>query len=117
MTRYIAVILVLSSAISAMAQDSLDFETALLKTLSNNHLIKIASNDAEVAEKQAVMGRAGLLPTVNAEGSVNYGLNNTKIQVANSPDIIETTGAESNSIRASVNLNYTLFSGFANKYS
>lgn len=83
--------------------------------LENNRKIKIAVNRVEMADNQATIGQAGLLPNLSANGSYSTGESDTKIEVANQAEDIETNNAKSTNLQAGVNLDYTVFSGFANQ--
>lgn len=112
-TKYSFVLLFLAFALQASAQMTLS--EAIRVTLQENYAVRMSRNDVLVAENNAKPGQAGLLPTVSAQGTVNYGINNTRIQLQNSPEIIEVNGAQAITLNASANVNYTIFSGFANR--
>lgn len=116
MTRTIKIIAaVLLLAGTAGAQEEISLDQAVQIAIENNHQLKVSRNAVQIAENTAIPGQAGLLPTVSAQGSVNYGLNNTGVQVVGQPDPIEATGAESINLSAGVQASYTVFSGFTNK--
>ena len=98
-----------------LAQDGLSVQSAIEEALSNNPNIRISRSRVEIAENNASLGNAGLLPTLSAGAGVNYDVDDVSIQLAGSPDPIETTGAATNALNANLNLNYQVFSGFNNK--
>ena len=75
------------------AQEALTLETAVAIALENNLNIKVAKSQAEVSVNNATKGNAGLLPSLNASGGVNYSEHNE--------DEIYSSGA--------LNFSYTLF--------
>ncbi|GAB4378469.1 MAG: TolC family protein [Salibacteraceae bacterium] len=115
MSKITGVVLALLLAIQAGAQDTLRLDKAIEIALEKNHRIKIAKDQVEIAKNLATPGNANLLPTVSANASGSYGENNTRLELVNSPVPIEAQGAASINTSASINLNYTLFSGFSNR--
>jgi len=107
------VLLVMTS--QAIGQDALSIDRAIEEALVKNTNVQVSRSQVTIRENQATYGNAGLLPSVTGSGTFNYGVNETKIQLANSPETIETSGAASTTVGADVRLNYTIFSGFKNK--
>lgn len=103
--------------VPAQLQDVLSLDQAIAEALNKNGNIQVARMRTEMAENNASYGQAGLLPTLSGTGSVNYGVNDTKIQITGNPDAIETDGASSTTYNAALQLNYTVFSGFSNKFN
>jgi outer membrane protein TolC len=50
------------------AQDTLQSRRAIQLALANEHGIRIAKNEAAIAQAQATAGNAGLLPRFDASG-------------------------------------------------
>lgn len=99
------------------AQEEMDVQTAIRLALENNYRIKLVENTAQQSENRATKGQAGLLPTVSANAAADYGNDNTRLQLLNSPDEIRTNGAESFLVTASVDANYTLYAGGQGNYT
>lgn len=114
-SRLTALLLGLLISVMSLAQDELTVQGAIEEALSANPNIRISRSRVEIAENNASLGNAGLLPTLALAGGVDYGVDDVSIQVTGSPDAIETTGAASTTYNANLNLNYTVFSGFNNK--
>ena len=119
MKSYITLLFILMGSISiSMGQSKLSLEEAISIALENNYGIQVARNDAKISANNAHPGAAGLLPTVSATAGGNYNLNNTKVDFAefgpSSFEPVDVKGAESNSINAGINLNYTVFDGLGN---
>lgn len=94
--QFIFIALIVLSRISLLnAQEALTLESAIQIALSNNYDIKVTKNDSEIAKNNATKGNAGLLPSLNASGGVNYSEHNE--------DEIYSSGA--------LNFSYTLFNG------
>src|SRR5690606_9875815 len=114
MNRYITIIIVLAIGVTTKAQE-IGIQEAIKTALSQNYTILISRNNVEISENLATKGQAGLLPTVSASGTADYGNDNIQIQVIGSPTVTETKGASSVTVGASLKGQYTVFSGGANK--
>lgn len=100
--KKIKIIIIFSLISTSMfAQEALTLELSIQIALQNNLNIKVAKNDAEITANNATKGNAGLLPSLNASGGVNYS--------EHSQDEISSSG--------SLNFSYTLFDGFGSKYN
>ncbi len=99
--RIIIAVILLTFVSQTKAQEALTLESSIEIALSNNLNIKVAKNQAEVSANNATIGNAGLLPTINANGGVNY--------TEYSTDEITSS--------AGLNFTYTLFDGFGGKYN
>ena len=108
--------LVLTGAFRSAAQDTLTVQQAIAHALSKNYDVLVQQNNAEKSENLAHPGQAGLLPTIALNGNAGAGIQNTKIEIAGQADDIVNTGAKLINYSAAVSLNYTVFTGFANKY-
>lgn len=97
------------------AQELITPEKAVSLALENNHSIKLAKTDVEIAENNADILNSGYLPTVTGSAGANYNLDDTEVGFADGTDRI-LNGAESSSYNASVDLNYTLFDGLGRAY-
>ncbi len=113
--KYIASILGLLTQLSLQAQDTLSLEQAVEIALENNYSIKIAKNNTQILQNSATQGNAGKLPTITTSANANYANNNTKLKIAGTPDVIDIAqnGAATWTTGAAININYTLYDGFA----
>lgn len=100
-----------------VAQEPLTLEEAVEKALNHNHNIKVFRNAIAVAENNATIGNAGMLPDVTIQAGANYSNQNTNIEFAGNIPPVEQNGAVSTSTNASIGLNYTLFDGLAMFYN
>ena len=96
------------------AQTGMSLTDAVGVALSENYSVEISNNTSAATQNLATRGQAGQLPTVSASGLFDYGNDDTRIQLTGSPTVMETTGAQSTLINASVDVAYTVFSGGAN---
>ncbi len=90
----------------------LSFRDAVTEALRNNPLIAVARNNAEMAENNAHIGNAGLLPRVNLSGSSDY----TGTDRSSSPGSsgLSGSGDDLSTTAAHISASYTLFDGLAN---
>ena len=116
MKSYITLSLLLVGLFTfSTGQDLLRLEEAISIALENNYGIMVARNDAQISANNAHMGAAGLLPTVSASAGGNFNVNNTKVEFAtNQIPSVDVNGAQSSSINAGINVNYTVFDGMGN---
>lgn len=109
--------LLLLISTSGFGQDLLSLEQVIQVCLEKNYDVAVARNTAEIAENSAVMGNAGLVPTVALNGSANYSINNTELEFAGEIPPTNVDAAQSRGVGANIGLNYTLFDGLGTVYS
>ncbi len=111
--KKLSVLIFLFAGFGAMAQNQIGLNDVIANTLKNNLNVKIAENNASLAENNATRGNAGALPTVTAGAGVNGSLTNTKLVFAgNAQPPLERDGAQSITTSGNVTANYVLFNGF-----
>jgi outer membrane protein TolC len=103
----------LTAAVS-FAQDTLSLSEAVSLALANEHGIRIAKNEAAIAEAQATAGTAGLLPRIDASGRGNYSNQDTKLDFTEGIPDVERNGVVNTALGGQVGLTYTLFNGMGN---
>lgn len=94
-----------------LKSQNLQLNEAVELGLENNFSIKIAENNAEIAENNNSAGNAGFLPTIAATGIYSESTNDTE-QIFFDGNSREASGAKSDNLSAAVELNWTLFDGF-----
>jgi outer membrane protein len=92
------------------AQEVLSPQDAVAIGLKNNYSINIAKNSKEIAENNASLGNAGVLPTLDATGSASKSVSNTSQKYSNGASI-DVNGVDSKNYAAGINLNWTIFDG------
>jgi outer membrane protein TolC len=92
------------------AQTTLSLKQAYELALENNFFIQIASNELEIAKRNNVIGNAGMLPSLNGVVNQDNQVVDTKQKFLNGAEN-NRDGAKSNSLNASVEMNWTLFNG------
>jgi len=83
---------------------------ALQIGLEHNFDIRVVATEQQINENNVTLGNAGFLPTIDARGTRTFSENNSRQEFATGPDRIRT-GATSNNLNSSVNLNWVVFDG------
>ena len=105
---YIIVFLVACHLVNA--QMILTIEEAVNIAMKSNFDIMVARNDADIAIANNTMGNAGMLPTVDVNGSGRYEMDNV-YQEQSSGNTVEYNPLSTTSINANAQLNWTLYDG------
>lgn len=110
MRHVLASLLLLAVSVVSTRADSLDtltLEQAIEIGLRNNFDIRIARNEARIAQNNKGFGTAGFLPTLDLSGNV---IRSESDQTTNSP--FSFGDSETEQYGASISLNWTVFDGF-----
>jgi outer membrane protein len=102
--------LVFIASVIAGAQQVLTPQDAVLIGLKNNYSINISKNAKDIAENNASLGNAGILPTLDATGSASKSVSNATEKFYDN-STIDVNGVSSNNYAAGRNLNWTIFNG------
>jgi outer membrane protein len=89
-------------------------EEAISYALENNHSIRVARSNAEVAENNVYLGNANLLPQLFLEGSYNPALQNIDLEFFQDIPPIAQNNAFSRVANLGAGINYRIFDGFNN---
>ncbi len=82
------------------------------KGLQQNYQLRIARNEQQIADNNAIPGNAGMLPTLDLNSSFGGTEYNNAQYPADGSAAIKTPGVSNSNLSAAVNLNWTLFDGF-----
>lgn len=93
-----------------IAQEKLSLQDAIQKALINNYSISVAKNISEITDNNLSVGNAGFLPEINATAGYTKSNVTTK-QEYSSGQIVDRTGAISNTNSAGISLSWTIFDG------
>ncbi len=93
------------------AQENLSLQAAIEEALKNNYSVRIAQNNIVIAQNEATIGNAGMLPSVAFGAGESFSVNNTEQKLSTGNEI-NRKGAQSTNTTAGVSLNWTLFDGF-----
>lgn len=112
--RSFALSLASAGALAAAGQDTLSLDAAIRLALANEHGIRIARNEALIAQEQATAGNAGLLPRIEASGRGTYSDQYSRLDFAEPLPDVERDGVVNTALTGQVGLSYTLFNGLGN---
>ncbi len=107
--RKIHLFLLLMLYTTIQAQNVLTLDKAVNIALKNNFDILVARNDADIAQLNNTSGNAGMLPTINVNGSGDYAYNNIYQKSSNETNKYPTQS--STYLTANAELSWTLFDG------
>ena len=113
---YFFIITILLSPV-VFAQQVISPSDAISLALDNNYGIKIANNNAQVAENNKGILNSGYLPTVIGNAGATFNRDNITAEFSNGNPPAVLNGAESSRYNANINLNYTLFDGLGRYYN
>ncbi len=115
--RYSTIILFhLLLMITARAQEMLTMEKAIAIALENNHDLRIAKNNTEIANIEAGTFNSGYLPSLSASGGVNYSDENQSVTFLDGTSTA-VNGAVTESYNASITAEYLIFDGLVRKFA
>ncbi len=93
------------------AQEIYDLERCVVTALEQNFAVKVARNNAQMADNNVTLGNAGFLPTLSATGRFGGNVNST-LQNMNDGTQKETNGVHNTTGSAGIDFSMPLFSGF-----
>jgi outer membrane protein TolC len=82
------------------------------KGLQQNYQIRIAHNEQQISDNNATPGNAGMLPTLDVNGTFGGTEYNNAQFPADGSAATKMAGVSNSNLSAAVNLNWTLFDGF-----
>jgi outer membrane protein len=96
------------------AQDAplLTLKDAVEIALKNNYNIRLSQNNATIQGNNVTLGNAGFLPTVTGNLTQNSSVQTTK-QTRSDGSVNDIKNAHNSNLNYGVNLNWTVFDGFA----
>lgn len=102
----------LSTTLPLVAQEVININDAIRIGLENNYDLKIVRNEQQITDNNNTIGNAGYLPTLGVSSGYNIRNNSSDNipAVGGERTDVNTTGTQS--LDASVNLNWTIFDGF-----
>ena len=102
--------MLLTPALSA--QTILNLQECLRIGLENNYDLQITRNEEQISDNNVTLGNAGFLPEVNLTTGYSARSNNSDQFPMEGGETIESRSANTGTLDAGVNLNWTIFEGF-----
>lgn len=99
-------------ATAVTAQPVMDLRECLRIGLENNYDLRIIRNEELISDNNVTLGNAGFLPEVSLNSGYNLRGSNTDQYPAGGEEVIESRNSNTQTLDASINLNWTLFEGF-----
>ena len=96
----------------ASAQQVMGLQECLRVGLENNYDLRIVRNEELISDNNVTLGNAGFLPEVSLNSGYNLRSSNSDQFPAGGEDLIESRNSNTQTLDASLNLNWTLFEGF-----
>lgn len=103
---------VMLSGLLAIGQDMLTLSEAVKLGMENNFSIRIAQNDAAIANSNNTVGNAGMLPSINASAASSNSIYSLKQEYSDGTEYSNST-YPNHGVTSGLQLNWTLFDGFA----
>ena len=97
---------------SLLIGQTVSLEECLRIGLEQNFDIRIVRNNQLISDRNVTWGNAGLLPSIDATSGYNIKSDNTRQTPADGSGEINRRNNNTETLSASVNLNWTLFDGF-----
>ncbi|MBP1618855.1 MAG: outer rane efflux protein [Bacteroidetes bacterium] len=108
--KKISILFALLLSIGIQAQKAISLEEAIDIALKSNFDILVARNDADISRINNTRGNAGMLPTVNVNGSGNYAFNHV-LQKLSSGTTNKYPSQSVTTLEANTQLSWTLYDG------
>jgi len=116
MKSYIIILLIVPFSIQLNAQKILSKKKAISIALENNYGILLAKNSIKIAENNSSIYNSRLLPTITANGGINFDLSNSEFELQNGTTN-KISNADTKAYNASIGANYLLYDGNGRKYN
>lgn len=111
--RYLlTIVLAFFMSLAIAADDATDLQSFIRIGLEQNFQIRMIRNEQKISDNNFTPGNAGLLPTVDLNASYSGANNSGMHYPQDGSQAISTSGANSQTLSAGVNLNWTVFDGF-----
>lgn len=109
--RSIELLLLIGLSPFLNAQDTLQLADAVALALANEHGIRMARNQAAIADELATAGNAGLLPRIDLSGRGTYSDQFTQLDFIEGIPDVEQSGVVNTLLSGTLGLSWTLFDG------
>lgn len=119
MKRYLIVLYILVSGMSALAQTASETENTyslkgcLQKGLEKNYSIRLIKNEERISNNNANPANAGLLPNVDVNVGYSGDYSTTRTTTRTTGETSTQRNAYDQNLNAGIDVNWTLFDGFS----
>ena len=96
----------------ASSQKMMDLRECLRTGLENNYDLRITRNEERISDNNVTLGNAGFLPDISLNSAFSLRNSNSDQFQAEGGDAVQTRNANTGTMDAGVDLNWTLFEGF-----
>jgi len=111
MKKILLILFIMIPAI-VTSQEMMDLQECLRRGLEENYDLRITRNEALISDNNVTLGNAGFLPDVSLNSGYSLRNSNTDQLPADGGDAAQSRNANSGTLDAGINLNWTLFEGF-----
>ncbi len=101
-----------AGSLALPAQEVYTLQQCLEEGLENNYGLRLLRNDEQMAKNNATLANAGYLPTVDLSAGWSSTFDNTDSEARATRETTSQRDVFDQTLRAGVNLNWTLFDGF-----
>ena len=103
-------ILLFLTQLIVVGQNSLSLQEAITIGLENNFQIKLSKQQLQISELDNQLGNAGMLPSVNANGTYSRTIENTELSFADGSGVNQNDALSTN-LNATIGANWIVFDG------
>jgi outer membrane protein TolC len=94
------------------SQEMMDLQECLRRGLEKNYDLRITRNEELISDNNVTLGNAGFLPDVSLNSGYTLRNSNTDQFPVEEGEVVQSRNANTYTLDAGVNLNWTLFEGF-----
>ena len=100
------------AAMQMSAQETNSLKACLEKGLENNYSLRIVRNKQQVAENNATLANAGMLPKADLSAGYSGTLDNSNTTAREDGSVSRLRGINDNTLRAGLDVQWKIFDGF-----
>lgn len=105
-------LLLTTAGSTAVSQPVMNLRECLMIGLENNYDLRIVRNEELISNNNVTLGNAGYLPQVSLNSGYNLRNSHSDQYMADTHEVIESRDANTQTLDAGIDLQWTLFEGF-----
>lgn len=113
MKKTISAICICAATIFQAQAQTISLKECLQRGLENNYSLRITRGEEEISHNNATLANAGYLPTLDFSGGYDFSNNSNSAKVQGGEATIKERNILNQNVKAGVDLNWTIFDGFA----